>query len=81
MKRIQTHVEKWQYTWLAEEAERQGISMATLLRHLLTEANEQQQALTSTTDPIFGIVGLATGPNDGITSENLDDYLYHFGRQ
>jgi hypothetical protein len=81
MKRIQTIVEEWQYTWLNEESEHQGISMASLLRRLLTEAIERQQALKNATDPIFGIVGLAAGPKDGITSENLDDYLYRFDRE
>ena len=76
MKRIQTNVEKWRYTWLNEEAERQGVSIAMLLRRLLTEAIERQQALKTVTDPIFGIIGLGAGPNDGITSKNLDDYLY-----
>lgn len=27
--------------------------------------------------PIFEIIGLGAGLNDGITSENLDEYLYH----
>lgn len=76
MKRIQTIVEEWQYQWLNEEAERQGLSMAFLLRRLLTEAIERQQALKTANDPIFGIIGLGEGPVDGITSENLDEYLY-----
>ena len=76
MKRIQTIVEEWHYQWLYEEAERQQISMASLLRHLLTEAIEHQQAAQTLSDPIFGIIGLGAGPADGITSENLDEYLY-----
>ncbi len=81
MKRIQTIVEEWQYSWLNEEAERQGISMALLLRRLLTEGIERQQAVQHSSDPIFGIIGLAAGPNDGITSENLDDYLYRLDQE
>lgn len=77
MKRIQTIVEEWQYQWLYEEAEQQQISMASLLRRMLTEAIEHHQAAQTMSDPIFGIIGLGAGPADGITSENLDDYLYH----
>lgn len=81
MKRIQTIVEEWQYQWIYEEAERQQISMASLLRRLLTEAIEHQQTVQTVSDPIFGIIGLGAGPTDGITSENLDDYLYRTDRE
>jgi len=81
MRRIQTIVEEWQYAWLSEESERQAISMAALLRRLLTEAIERQQIVETATDPIFGIIGLGEGPADGITSENLDEYLYHDANQ
>lgn len=80
MKRIQTIVEEWHYQWLYEEAERQQISMASLLRRMLTEAIEHHQAAQTLSDPIFGIIGLGAGPADGITSENLNDYLLYAGR-
>lgn len=80
MKRIQTIIEEWQYTWLSKESERQKISMAALMRRLLTEVIERQQTLKTATDPIFGIIGLGEGPDDGITSENLDEYLYRLDR-
>jgi hypothetical protein len=81
MKRIQTIVEEWHYQWLYKEAERQQISMASLLRQLLTEAIEHHQAAQTLSDPIFGIIGLGAGPVDGISSENLDDYLYRTDRE
>lgn len=52
--------------------------MAFLLRRLLTETIERQEALKVANDPIFGIIGLGEGPVDGITSENLDEYLYPY---
>jgi hypothetical protein len=35
------------------------------------------QTTPTSSDSIFAIIGLGTGPDDGITSENLDEYLYH----
>lgn len=76
MKRVQIILEKWQHEWLAEESRRQSISMSALLRQLLTEGIERRQAEGWEDDPIWGIVGMAEGPTDGITSENLDQFLY-----
>jgi hypothetical protein len=77
MKRVQLILEEWQHQWLAEEAERQSTSMSALLRQLLTEAIERRQTQGWEDDPLWGIVGLAEGPADGITSENLDKFIYH----
>ena len=76
MKRVQMILEDWQHEWLAEEARRQSVSMSALLRELLTEAIERRQADGWTDDPIWGIVGIGAGPDDGINSNNLDDFLY-----
>lgn len=76
MKRTQLMLEAWQHQWLAEEAERQGVSMSELLRQLLTEAIERRQVSGWEDDPLWGAVGMAAGPDDGITSENLDEFLY-----
>lgn len=76
MKRAQIILEEWQHQWLAEEAERQSVSMSALLRQLLTEAIERRQAQGWADDPLWGIIGLGQGPTDGITSENLDQFLY-----
>lgn len=76
MKRTQLMLEEWQHEWLAEEAERQGVSMSELLRQILTEAIERRQAEGWEDDPIWGVVGMAAGPDDGITSENLDQFIY-----
>ncbi len=76
MKRVQVILEEWQHQWLTEEAEHQSISMSALLRQLLTEAIERRQAQGWEDDPLWGIIGLAEGPDDGITSENLDQFLY-----
>ncbi len=76
MKRVQLILEEWQQEWLAQEAKRQSISMSALLRQLLTEAIERRQAESLAEDPLWGIVGMGEGPRDGVTSENLDKFLY-----
>ena len=76
MKRTQIILEDWQHEWLTEEAKRQNLSMSALLRELLTEAIERRQAEGWEDDHLWGIVGMAEGPDDGITSENLDRFLY-----
>jgi hypothetical protein len=55
--------------------------MSALVRQLLTEAIERRRAESWEDDPLWGVVGLGAGPDDGITSENLDDFLYKTGRQ
>lgn len=76
MKRVQIILEEWQHQWLKKEAESQSISLSALLRHLLTEAIERRQTQGWADDPLWGIIGLGEGPDDGITSENLDEFLY-----
>lgn len=76
MKRVQIILEPWQHEWLAQEAAEEGTSMSALLRALLTESIERRQAEELGDDPLWGIIGLGEGPDDGITSENLDTYLY-----
>lgn len=76
MKRVQVILEEWQHQWLAEEAGRQSVSMSALLRQLLTEAIERRQSEGWEDDPLWGVIGIAEGPDDGITSENLDQFLY-----
>ena len=81
MKRVQIILEEWQQQWLSEEAERQHRSMSALLRQLLTETIERRRTENWEDDPLWGIVGIAEGPDDGITSENLDEYIYQTNRQ
>ena len=76
MKRVQLILEEWQHNWLADEAKAQKTTISALTRQLLTEAIERQQANVWQDDPIWGIVGLGVGPDDGISSENLDEFLY-----
>jgi len=76
MKRVQMILEEWQHEWLAEEARRQGISMSALLRRLIGQAIEAYQTKSLNDDPLWGIIGMAEGPNDGIFSENIDAALY-----
>jgi len=76
MKRVQMILEEWQHEWLSEEAERQSTTMSALLRDLITAAIEQKQAATLADDPLWGIIGIGAGPDDGVTSENLDAFLY-----
>ena len=75
-KRAQVILEEWQHEWLAEEAGRRSMSLSALLRQLLTEAIERQQVQSREGDPLWGIVGIASGPDGGVNSENLDQFLY-----
>jgi hypothetical protein len=76
MKRVQMILEEWQHEWLAQEAGRQSISMSALLRQMVTEAIELRRAESLSDDPLWGAIGLGMGPDDGISSENLDSFLY-----
>jgi hypothetical protein len=76
MKRVQIILEEWQHEWLAEESKRQQTSMSALLREMLTQAIERRRSEGWADDPLWGIVGMAEGPDDGITSENLDQFIY-----
>jgi post-segregation antitoxin (ccd killing protein) len=76
MRRTQIILEVWQHEWLTEEAKRQDLSMSAVLRQLLTEAIERRQTEGWEEDPLWGIIGIAEGPDDGITSEHLDQVLY-----
>jgi len=76
MKRVQLNLEEWQHSWLAAEAEQQSSTTPALLREFLTEAIERRQTAAPESDPLWEIVGIAEGPDDGVTSENLDSFLY-----
>jgi hypothetical protein len=76
MIRAQVILEDWQHRWLADEAKRDSVSMSALLRALLTEAIARRQTARYDEDPLWGAVGLGAGPDDGISSENLDPFLY-----
>jgi hypothetical protein len=74
--RAQVILEDWQHRWLAEEAQREAVSMSALLRGLLTEAIARRGTSEVADDPLWGVIGLGTGPDDGVSSENLDGFLY-----
>ena len=79
MIRAQVILEDWQHHWLAEEAEREAVSMSALLRAILTEAIARRGAAASNAsadDPLWGVIGLGAGPADDVSSENLDGFLY-----
>lgn len=76
MKRVQVILEEWQHQWLTDESKRESISISALLRQLLTESIERRQSESWENDPLWEVIGLAEGPDDGITSENLDQFLY-----
>jgi hypothetical protein len=76
MKRVQMLLEEWQYEWLQQEAKKQSISSSSLLRKLLTDAIKQWDTYDITADPLWDAIGIGEGPMDGISSENLDEYLY-----
>ena len=81
MKRVQIIIEEWQHAWLNQEADRLALTVSALLRQLLTESIERRQATLLSEDPLWGIVGMAEGPEDGVTSENLDQFLYNLNWQ
>lgn len=81
MKRVQIILEEWQHSWLHQEAARQSINVSALLRQMVTETIERQQATSLSDDPLWGIIGMAEGPADGVTSENLDQFLYNLKGQ
>lgn len=76
MKRVQMILDDWQHDWLADAAAQQQVSMSSLLRDLLTEAIELRQAASVEDDPLWGVIGLGEGPDDGVTSSNLNEFLY-----
>ena len=76
MKRVQMILEDWQHEWLTEEAKKQSTSMSALLRQLLTGAIERRQVDALDDDPLWGIIGMVEGPDDGIISENVDEIIY-----
>lgn len=76
MIRAQVILEDWQHRWLADEAQRESVSMSALLRALLTDAIARRQTSGHDDDPLWGAIGLGAGPDDGVTSENLDAFLY-----
>ncbi|NOX63071.1 MAG: hypothetical protein GXP42_14180 [Chloroflexi bacterium] len=77
MKRMQLILETWQHEWLAQEAKKSGVSMSALVRQMLTEGIERRQNEGLDEDPLWGVIGLGEGPEDGVTSENLDEFLYN----
>ncbi len=77
MKYVQISLAEWQHTWLHQEADRQSINVSALLHQLVTETIERRQATSLSDDPLWGVIGMAEGPADGVTSENLDPFLYH----
>lgn len=76
MKRVQMILEEWQHQWLAHEAKRRGVSMSALLRELISQGIEARQTQEMNDDPLWGIIGMAAGPKDGVTSETLDQIIY-----
>ncbi len=76
MVRAQIILEEWQHEWLSEQARQQSISISALVRQLLTEAIERKQFGNLEDDPLWGVIGIGAGPDDGVTSEDLDTYLY-----
>jgi len=77
--RAQVILEEWQHRWLADEAQRESVSMSALLRAILTEAIARRGAASVADDPLWGVIGLGAGPADGITSENLDLHYAQMG--
>jgi hypothetical protein len=76
MVRAQIILDDWQHEWLSEQARQHSTSMSALVRELLTEAIERRQIGSPEEDPLWGIIGIGAGPDDGISSENLDEFLY-----
>jgi len=75
MQSLTINLEPWQYQWLMNQSKKQSKDFSLLLRDLLTEIIKHYSEPIEQ-DPLWDIIGIAEGPDDGITSENLDPYLY-----
>ncbi|HED04154.1 MAG TPA: hypothetical protein ENI60_05245 [Candidatus Fraserbacteria bacterium] len=68
MRRTNIVLEEWQYEYLKERSQQEGVSMSALVRKLIRQ------------DPIFSIVGMFRGERKDV-AERHDDYLYTMEEQ
>ena len=72
MHRTQISIEDKQYTFLFGEARRLGVSIAELLRRMISERMLEQ---TDEGDPMDSLVGIAEGDGSAVGREH-DSYFY-----
>ncbi len=75
MHRTQISLEKWQYRYLVDQALRTRTSISEIIRGLISEHASRDVAGQRDADPIFGIIGLASGDGRPVGREH-DHYLY-----
>jgi len=79
MRRTNIVLEEWQYEYLKEQSQQEGVSMSALVRNLIrAEATSNDRWIKQ--DPIFSIVGMFRGGGKNV-AERHDDYLYSLEEQ
>lgn len=72
--RTQISLEDWQYQMLLDLSRKTSKSLSAIIRDLVEEKfSKSSSALKS--DPLFGIVGLASGDGSAVAREH-DEHLY-----
>ena len=75
MHRTQISLEKWQYRYVVDQALRTRTSISEIIRRLISEQAGRVVAGQREGDPIFGIIGIASGSGQPVGREH-DRYLY-----
>jgi len=75
MHRTQISLEREQYDLLAAEAQRRGVSLAAVIRDLITGKLGKSLRPRGGTDPLAGITGIGAGTGDPV-GRNHNRFLY-----
>jgi len=75
MHRTQISLEREQYDLLATEAQRRGVSLAAVIRDLITGKLGKSPRLRRETDPLAGITGIGSGTGEPV-GRNHNRLLY-----
>ena len=76
MHRSQIMLKEHQHTYLITEAQRQGKSIAQIVRELIDKHIEQIRNLEN--DPFVDIIGMVEGDGEPV-SRSMDFYVYGIG--
>jgi len=72
--RTQISLEDWQYQMLLDLSRKTRKSLSAIIRDLIEEKFTSKSSAVKS-DPVFGIVGLASGDGAAVAREH-DEYLY-----
>jgi len=78
MHRSQIMLKEHQYAYLANEAQRQGMSISQIIRELIDEHIAQSHNLEN--DPFFDIIGMVEGDDPNAAIDH-DYYVYGLPRR